>query len=428
MTTEEWAKIVRNNPIAFGIEAGFEDLRPLHNNWISHFIFDTKDYTLQAHRGSYKTTCLGIAIALMIVIYSEKNIILIRKTDSDVKEILRLVSQLLQSDMIQALSKAINGKFIELETKTATEINTNLKTGPSGTSQLQGLGTSGSITGKHADIVITDDIVNVQDRISQAERERTKLFYQELQNIKNRDGRIVNTGTPWHKEDAFKLMPNIHRYDCYSTGLISHEQIQALRQAMLPSLFSANYELTHIADERQLFTAPTIDNGSNTEKIYNGICHIDASYGGEDGTAFTILKEDADGTLYVFGKLWQKHVDECLDVIEVLRGQYQAGTLYAENNGDKGYLIEKIKRPTQPYHERMNKFIKISSYLKGAWPNIVFVKETDKEYINQILSYSEFAEHDDAPDSLASLIRIIQNKSNSGDVSKAISALKNLGL
>ena len=85
------------------------------------------------------------------------------------------------------------------------------------------MGINGSITGKHFDRIFTDDIVNVQDRTSKAERDRTKIVYQELQNIRNRGGRIFNTGTPWHKEDCFSLMPNIERYDCYSTGLISKE-------------------------------------------------------------------------------------------------------------------------------------------------------------------------------------------------------------
>lgn len=56
------------------------------------------------------------------------------------------------------------------------------------------MGIYASLTGKHADIVITDDIVNIKDRVSRAEREKTKLQYQELQNVKNRGGRFINTG------------------------------------------------------------------------------------------------------------------------------------------------------------------------------------------------------------------------------------------
>jgi hypothetical protein len=59
----------------------------------------------------------------------------------------------------------------------------------------------------------------------------------------------------------------------------------------------------------------------------------------------------------------------------------------------------------------MNKFLKITSHLKGAWKNVFFVKGTDMDYIRQICDYNENAEHDDAPDSLASLIRLLENRS-----------------
>jgi len=174
---------------------------------------------------------------------------------------------------------------------------------------------------------------------------------------------------------------------------------------MTSSLFAANYELKHIADKDAMFTNSVIDDGSRTEKIYNGVCHIDASYGGGDGTAFTIIKDHEDGNIYVYGGLKQMHVDDCLAGFEAKREHYRAGTLYSETNGDKGYLNKAVKRPKKPYHEKMNKYIKISTHLKSVWSRIVFIKGTDKEYINQILDYTENATNDDAPDSLASIIR-----------------------
>lgn len=410
----EAAHVVRNYPIQFGLQTGFEDLRPIHNEWLKSFLFTENDLTLQAHRGSYKTTCLSIAIALMIIIYPDKNIIFMRKGDEDVKEVINQVARLLQTEIFNLLSVAIHGIEIELSKNSAFEIDTNLKAHVRGTSQLIGIGSRASITGKHADIMITDDIINIDDRISRAHRHRTKLQYQELQNIKNRGGRFINTGTPWHKEDAFSLMPNIQKYDCYSTGLIDDEQLNQLRQSMTPSLFAANYELKHIADEDSMFDSPTIDDGTNTERIFNGICHVDAAYGGADSTAFTIFKEaEKGGTIYGYGNLWDKHVDDVLPTIEKLRKHYRAGTLYLEDNADKGYLKQKVRRPAKGYHESMNKYIKISTYLRENWNRIVWIKETDTDYLNQILDYTENAEHDDAPDSAASLLRkAIVKKSN----------------
>ena len=409
----KWLKLVKTKPIAFGLESGFNELQEIHNEWLKLFITSSNDVTLQAHRGSYKTTCLSIAIGIMLIVYPDKNIIFIRKTDDDVKEIILQVGKLLTTDIYQSLALSIYGVSINKRKETAFEIDTNLKVGAKGSSQLLGMGSRASLTGKHGDIIITDDIINIEDRISRSVRERTKYVYQELQSIKNRGGRIINTGTPWHKEDAFKLMPNIMKYDCYMTNLISDKELQAIRSKLTPSLFAANYELKHIADSESLFTSPIIDDGNNTEKIFNGICHIDAAYGGGDWSAFTILKE-VGGRLYVYGDIKQTHIDDCLSIFEAKRAQYQAGTLYNELNADKGYLAKQIKSPVKTYHEKMNKYIKISTYLRGRWNDIIFINDTSRDYINQILDYTENAEHDDAPDSLASLIRVLSKNTKWG--------------
>jgi hypothetical protein len=400
---------VKNNPVLFGRACGFEDLGDIHNTWIKNFILRDEDQTLQAHRGSFKTTCLSVAIAIMIIVLPHKNMLFIRKADDDVKEIVLQVGKMLEKPPFHALAYNIFKKKLVKIKESVFEIDTNIKQTSRGTSQLVGMGSRGSMTGKHADIIITDDIVNIDDRISKAHREKTKYVYQELQNIKNRGGRFINTGTPWHTEDAFKLMPNIERYDCYSTGMINDSQLNKIRKNMSPSLFCANYELKHIADSEALFKAPNIDDGSNTELIYDGICHIDAAYDGEDWSAFTIIKERGD-KIYVYGDAYRRHIDDCLQIFENMREHFRAGTVFNEINADKGYLAKKIKKPVKTYHEKMNKYVKISTYLRERWNDLIFINETSREYINQILDYTENAEHDDAPDSLASILREIKTR------------------
>lgn len=410
LTKYDYLDLIKDEPYKIGQLLGFKDLGTLHNEWLQQMIFSKQDETLLAHRGSYKTTCLTIAIALMMIIRPNNNIIFLRKTDTDVKEVINQVSKILKSPLIQYIVKKIYGVDLILLEDSTFNITTNLMSSTRGTSQLLGLGIKSSITGKHADLVITDDIVNLKDRISKAERDLTKNAYMELQNIKNRTGRILNTGTTWHKEDAISIMPNKKVYDCYSTGLITRDKLEEIRQAMTPSLFSANYELRHIAAEDTLFTNPKFINEDT--QIYNGICHIDASYGGADGTVLTIIKDYGD-RLVMLGKHWNKHVDDCLDEILLLIKHYRGGSIYCEDNGDKGYLAKEIRNRghiAKTYHEDMNKYIKISTYLKKWWSNIDWLEDTDPNYINEILDYTEDAEHDDSPDSAASIIRKLKGK------------------
>lgn len=409
-------ELLIHKPVIFARAAGFTKLSDIHNDWIVDMIRGTDDKTLQAHRGSYKTTCVSVALAIIAVLLPNCKTMFMRKTDSDVKEVVRQVQNLLLSPYMQALCEAIHGKPLSLATASATEINTNLSTDNKGASQIVAMGVNGSLTGKHFDRIFTDDIVNVQDRISKAERDHTKIIYQELQNIKNRGGRIYNTGTPWHKDDCFSIMPKAVKYDCYVTGLISDDELASIRDSMSASLFAANYELRHVAAEDVIFANPQID--ADPALVEQGEAHIDAAYGGEDFTAYTLVNK-RDGLYYVFGKLWGKHIDDCLDEIQRIQARYNAGRIFCEDNGDKGYLAKELRRRGERafvYHENQNKYIKITSYLKAEWRNVRFVSGTDKEYINQICDYNENAEHDDAPDSLASSIRRLWSKTEKENI------------
>lgn len=403
--------LIYYEPYKIGHWVGFHDLTELHNEWLRSFLYAEEDQTLLAHRGAYKTTVLSLFLAIHTVIDPNENVMFFRKTDDDVTEVMTQAQKILQSSVMQRIVLDLYDTELRFLKSNNSEIHTNLCTSTKGVSQVIGLGIGTSITGKHADIVVTDDIVNLKDRISRAERERTKIQYMELQNICNRGGRFINTGTPWHKEDAISIMPNVKRYDCYSTGLITREKLEQLRQSMSDSLFAANYELKHIADKDAMFKNPKFTD--EKELIYGGLSHIDAAYDGADGTAFTIMNRLKDGKIIGFGKRWDKHVDDCLNEIGVYHKLLRAGSISCEKNADKGYLAKELRGlgyHVNPYSESMNKFLKISTYLRSNWGNITWLEDTDPEYINEILDYNEFAEHDDSPDSAASLIRKMETR------------------
>ena len=401
-----------DHPEELGREVGFSDLTEMHGKWIKKMVFSGKDYTLQAHRGSFKSSCLAVAISIILIYYPDRNIIFLRKTDNDVAEMLGMVSKILHSDTFCALVKEIHGKELTVEAESMNHLSTNLWNSPMGAPQLLGLGIKSSITGKHAWYVITDDICNKDDRESRAERERTKRQYDELQNIRNKGGRIINLGTPWHKEDFFSKISEIDRWDCYQTGLISKEQLETLRKSMAPSLFAANYELKHIASSEVVFdTSPRFTDDAS--KLRDGVAHVDASYGGSDYTAFTCGRRDWDNdVMYLYGKIWHKPVDKVIDPIIEESRRLRCEPIKCEDNGDKGFLKKEFLARgayASTYSEHMNKFIKICTFLKKWWPKIVFLEGTDSEYIDQILDYTENAEHDDAPDSAACVCRILEH-------------------
>lgn len=402
----EVLSVLKEHPSVFLRMVGFERKCEVYDEWMKMMIFGKDDDTIQASRGSGKTTCVSGALSEIMFLYPSDKIAFMRKTDVDVKEVISQVRKMLEHPSTKALTQIIWGRPVELTVSTQSELSTNLNNDPRGAAQLIGMGISGSITGKHFDRIFTDDIVNTRDRASRAERERTKLVYMELQNIKNRGGRIFNTGTPWSPDDAFSVMPPARKWDWRSLpDIISEEEAAHIRARMSPSLWAANYELRHIASDDVIFTNPQI--GAPQSLVENGECHIDAAYFGEDYTAFTACQKH-DGKYYVYGKLWRKHVDEVTPFIIGEIDRLMLRRLYMETNADQGYALGPFREhgiKCVPYRETMRKHVKCLTYGKAAWPDVIFVDGTDEEYINQVCDYNEDAPHDDAIDSMSSLLQ-----------------------
>ena len=78
--------------------------------------------------------------------------------------------------------------------------------------------------------------------------------------------------------------------------------------------------------------------------------------------------------------------------------------VFCETNGDQGFLAREIVGrgvPARGYRESQNKFMKISNFLRKWWGNVVFLRGTDRAYIDQIMAYDGMHGHDDAADSAA---------------------------
>lgn len=409
------AELCYRHPVRLARAMGYELLQEgLHDSWIHELAYGTGDMTLQGHRGSYKTTCLVVALWLVVVTQPGRTVGFLRKASNDVEQVMESVARLLKHPITAELSTAIYGAPLTVTEETGTSVSTDLCCNVSGEPQVSGYGIGGSLTGKHYDSIYTDDIVTLRDRVSRAEREATKRAYRELQNVRNRGGRIVNTGTPWHPQDAFALMPEPERWPVGTTGLVSDEEAAQLKRSMTRSLYAANYELRHVAEDGAIFDGEP-EGFTDAGMMADGIMHIDAAYGGSDGTAVTCIRWRGDRP-YVHGCLWpETHVDQVASKIARMHEVYRLGTVYMERNADKGYLAEKFRDmglPVKTYTEKQNKLIKIATHARGVWARLARFEDSSPEclaYWEQVMDYAEGAEHDDAPDSLACAIRIKGN-------------------
>lgn len=309
--------------------------------------------------------------------------------------------------------------------------------------------TGGAVTGLDAGnpavngycgAMIIDDPMKAGDEIYETKRDLVAEYYQRklTTRLRRSDVPIILIMQRLHEED---LTGFIKKEGKYSEGLTREEidrwkqdwdliSIQALvdNKSIWENKVSTDMLLRERDESPWVFypqrqqepnsSYNTQFKGLNFEeddtKIYNGIGHVDKSFGGEDSTALTIANQVYNAELdkyeiIMFGKKYNKHIDECISDINFWCKHFRCGTVYTENNDDKGY-VAKNNENFATYHESMNKHHKIMTYLYSNWKNVKFLNDTDSDYIRQIQSYEEKAKHNDCPDSAASVIRLLEGE------------------
>jgi hypothetical protein len=198
------------------------------------------------------------------------------------------------------------------------------------------------------------------------------------------------------------------RFPVDACGILSPDEIERKKKLTTPFLYAANYELELQADESTLFQDPQFKPWT-----WRAPCqmHLDTAFDGDHYCALTVMSPSSPGQpIQATGWVYPGNVRDWYPKIIQLVGQYRPSTLWVEDNADKGHTTATLKRmgaPARGYAESQNKHVKISTCLYDVWPRIHWSAETDQEYLAQITDYREGGEPDDAPDSAATLSRIM---------------------
>ncbi|MFY9378851.1 MAG: hypothetical protein WAP07_01255, partial [Acutalibacteraceae bacterium] len=240
--------IIKKPATFIGRLAGYNDLTEMHNEWI-RLAWDSETPTgIRAFRGSYKTSSVIIIGSIRYLLLNpDKRILLIRKTQQgDASPTLQAISNLIKTPSIWAIFQELHPGISIVED---TRNRFRLSTLPAGIKEanITAFGIGDSITGTHGDVILTDDILNIQDRVSSAERTRTKNAFYELQNIADNGAKQIYNGTCWHERDVWQdieKIAKIHDYPAseYWEKLFSPEDLQKKKESMPATLFAINYE------------------------------------------------------------------------------------------------------------------------------------------------------------------------------------------
>jgi hypothetical protein len=409
-------RIIAREPHKLGRIIGKDKLIPLHSEWIKYCWDSDGPRALQAFRGGYKTTAITLVGSLTWMLFHPNDrIAIIRKTFRAAADVLRAVASAMEREEVKEIFKLAHGKAPYSEISREGSLTYNFKGTDTPEGNLTALGLDSGITGLHFDKIICDDIITLKDRISRAERERTKEIVLEIQtNIIEPGKGSAWIGTPWHREDAWNVIKSfcpIAKYPLSQFNFIGEKEAERKRLTTTPFLYQANYELRIGSDEAALFSEPIYSSGWDYSRS-GALAHIDSAYDGDHYCALTIaapLRKEGDNQYYqIIGFTYPGNVKDWIDEIVRLCRKYHAGAIYTETNPDKGYTADKLRDKglrVKDYTERMNKHVKISTHLYNLWLYFEWDPETDSEYMNQILDYREGVTPDDAPDSAASLFR-----------------------
>lgn len=419
------------HPHLIGHLCGKTKLTELHSEWM-HWMFDHNEKRgLQAHRGSFKSSCITeVGPIYCLMKNPEETICIVRKSYQLSAEMVAETAKMMESPQIYYLllhcwfadenNNIPDSAEWHFTTRKEGKLDLSVRQHHTKECTITAFGLNGNFTGQHFTRLVLDDVTGYNDRIYAAEREFTIMMVNELlSNIINRGCPSCVLGTPWQARDALACLEEsgvpFKKWNVEMTGLMSPEEIEAVRKTQTDPLFQANYMLSFVSTEDMIFTDPNTGYAWDFAHVKNVHAQIDCSYGGADSTAMTIAGELPNNKIAMVGFIWHKHIDDLIQEIYEKMAFYKARQLHMEENADKGSSLQKIlAHPLSKtysilgnsYNESQNKQVKIATHLHDRWYHILWSPDTHQDYLNQICDWTENSkDFDDAPDSAASLLR-----------------------
>ena len=277
---------------------------------------------------------------------------------------------------------------------------------------------SKSFRGRHPKHIICDDLITPDD-VSKAERDKVEAVRAELMKLTEN---VCFIGQPAHAKDVYaklRKLPGVKKLEVpYGSIPQLDVNLDAQRAAgVSEESIQASYFLQIGEAERMPFSGVEyvdfFPSGTSTG-------FIDPSHEGVDYTAMAIGAMNFDRFI-VAGFAWPKAWDDCLeDILSVIKA-YRVACFAFETNGLGKHPVILLRRmgarvdewkSTENKHGRIlnaatgKQFIKLAQYLPPELQTSAF-RQAQQTFNNMVLDYEYKAEHDDAPDALANLMKYV---------------------
>jgi len=371
---------------------------PEQIQWLDFAFTETETRLFLGARNYGKTDYLTIlGAAYRIYMDPQYTILILTKEEKRVKNI------------ISEISKALIANGVKLEKDNALEIRVEGLHGKD--LSVEGLSIRSGLRGRHPDLIIMDDPVTDED-VSEATRKLVQRKYNECHKLQSN---ILIIGQPAHAHDLYAKLRNLIKKLEVPWGSIPALDVDLEAQRLAgvdEKSIQASYMLKIISDGTAPFEGINYLDKFPVGTGATSVAFLDPSHKGKDCSALSIFKQHFQGIAVVgfaAHRAWNHWIE---DLVPHLK-KFGVKKLFVECNGlgdtpviALRQLLHGLGIGVVGIDSTTNKHARIMA--AGAYAHLIHLsKESDRAYTDQVVQYEYGAEPDDAPDSLASGLKVI---------------------
>jgi len=425
----DYVSMVKASPHMFARDIWGLRMTPAHNAMLDHIISGNRQLLL-CMRGIGKSEVTRAYVTWYALNHPDERILIVSDTDGKAQSFLRAIKMHLESDTVKQYFGDVKGNPW---TDHTLFFSTRKEIFAEGTIQALGSG-SGSVTGRHFDLIVVDDLVSFDSTRSELKRERTKeWFLTSLLPTLMGTGSIISAGTRYHYVDIYATLINKLKYDTLilppiksdgtaqceflrpvkdvvdKDGRVIQEGLETIKYNLGAVIYALQYENDiSLLLEGNIISHEWIQYWDVVPKLETTIIACDPAISKSDGADYTAIivgGRAESGDIFIKDYI-NDHLSfkETIEKLKSLASTYDPTEIRIEQVGFSEAFITELKR------EMPNRFIRgikpigdKESRLREVTPimenMLLYFSQKHGEIVDQLLLFPE-GEHDDLCDAV----------------------------
>lgn len=420
---------------------------PRWHKWLAGRLNKNEDSLILVPRGHMKSTMLKIKVIQLILQNPMIRIGLFSRTAGLVEEQLADIKRMLATPLLRRYFPEIipepgpkySGWHKSTQNQLTTRRNPDFGRIPQ-EEQIEAWGMGATITGRHYDVLVLDDIINEQSISTPEQMQKVRDYYSYLQAIKEPDGFELIVGTRYHYSDIYGVIikENWFKNRVWTRRAIEDGKpiykfftlamLNRIKKRVGPYVWSCQYENNPIPKELQIFPPPYPEFEMLPTGSYDYYMTIDPAFTAKrdsDYTAIVVCALNKESKLYVVeAKPFRLPGDQIAEIIVKMVAKYKPRKIGLESGFHESlqYIIE-LKRSEyeRKYQETLpmaiiplvqprniSKEARIDRTLGSFLRDGRILIHRDATELKVQMEHFPRGDHDDLPDALSMQFQVIE--------------------